>query len=267
MASLIPRTPAIIVALVNNKGGVGKTTTAVNLAAAVAHSRKKCLLIDLDSQASASLFLGVRKADLAPSSADVLLEGRPLQGAIRETSNVCLNLVTGSRALSNADLVLAPVKGREYRLKAALEAVRPKYSYIILDCPPSMSLLTVNALVGSDAYIIPVTPQYLALEGLVTLVEAVDRVRAATGMGGTLLGVVLTMVDARMKSAVEINEMIRGHYKGLVFNTEIRMNAKLAEAPSFGQTILEYAPASAAADAHQRLAGEFLQRAQHAFKI
>lgn len=267
MEPLIPRTPAIVVALVNNKGGVGKTTTAVNLAAAIATARKKSLLIDLDSQASASLFLGVAKSELTPSSADVLLERRPVQGAIRETHNLCLNLITGSRALANADLVLASAKGREYRLKAALEPVRAKYSYIILDCPPGMSLLTVNALVASDAYIIPVTPQYLALEGLVALVEAIDRVRESTTTGGTLLGVVLTLVDTRMKAAVEITEMIRSHYKGLVFNTEVRVSAKLAESPSFGQTIFEYAPSSAAADAHQRLAGEFLQRARHAFKI
>lgn len=267
MEPLQTRAPAIVVALVNNKGGVGKTTTAVNLAAAIANAGRKCLLIDLDSQASASLFLGVRKTELSPSSADVLLDGRPIQGAIRETSNRCLDLLTGSRALSNADLVLGSAQGREYRLKAALEPVRPHYSYVILDCPPSMSLVTVNALVAAEAYIIPVTPQYLALEGLVALVESIDRVRESVPASGTLLGVALTIVDARMKAAVEISEMIRGHYKGLVFTTEVRVSARLAEAPSFGQTIFEYAPSSSAADAHQRMAGEFLQRIKHAFKI
>jgi chromosome partitioning protein len=267
MEPLIARAPAIVVALVNNKGGVGKTTTAVNLAAAIATTRKKCLLVDLDSQASASLFLGVPKQQLTPSSSDVLLDGRPIQGAIRETRDPCLNLLTASRTLANGDLVLGGVKGREYRLKAALEPIRAKYSYIILDCPPAMSLLTVNAFVASDAYIIPVTPQYLALEGLVALVEAIDRVRASTVAGGTLLGVVLTLVDTRMKSAVEISDMIRSHYQGLVFNTEIRVSAKLAEAPSFGKSILEYAPSSSAADAHQRLAGELLQRTKQAFKM
>jgi chromosome partitioning protein len=267
MEPLIPRAPAIVVALVNNKGGVGKTTTAVNLAAAIANARKKCLLVDLDSQASASLFLGVSKSDLTPSSADVVLEGRPIQGAIRETSNVCLNLLTASRSLSNADLVLGGAKGRESRLKAALEPIRSKYAYIILDCPPSISLVTVNALAAADWYIVPVTPHYLALEGLVTLIETVDRVRDTTLSVGTLLGIVLTMVDYRMKAAVEIMEMIRSHYKALVFNTEIRVNAKVAEAPSFGQSIFDYAPSSTAADAYQRLAGEFLQRVRQSVKI
>jgi chromosome partitioning protein len=267
MESLKVRPPAVVVALINNKGGVGKTTSAVNLAAAVANARRKCLLVDLDSQASASLFLGVSKADLSPSSADVVIDGRPIQGAIRETSAICLDLLTASHQLAGADLALAGAKGREYRLKAALEPIRAKYSYIILDCPPAMSLLTVNALVASDAYVVPVTPQYLALEGLVTLIEAVDRVRASTLAAGTLLGLVLTIVDYRMKATVEIVEMIRSYYKALVFNTEIRVNAKLAEAPSFGQSIFDYAPSSSAADAYQRLAGEFLQRARHAFKI
>ncbi len=166
----------MILAVINNKGGTGKTTSAVNLTAALAMKGKSTLLIDLDSQASASLSLGIERAAFAPSIADALLDGQSLKPVIRKTAADRLDLVTGSPDLADADLTLANVPGRERRLKAAIATVRAVYDFIILDCPPSLTMLSVNAMVSADAFIIPTPPEYLALEGLVGLMDAVEKI-------------------------------------------------------------------------------------------
>ncbi|MDB4931590.1 MAG: Cobyrinic acid ac-diamide synthase [Myxococcaceae bacterium] len=250
----------MIIALVNNKGGVAKTTTAVNLAAGLATRTRRVLLADLDSQGSASFSLGVARADLAPSSAEVLLDGVPIRSAIRPTSVEGLDLLTGSMALANADLALADVKGRERRLAEALAPVRDDYAFILLDCPPSLSMVPINALVAADAFLVPVTPQYLAVEGLVNLMEATELLRRGTGARASLLGLVLTQVDRRPKVTGEVIDLIRGHYGDRVFKTEIPINVRLSEAPSFGQTIFGHDPSSSGAEAYRRLATEVLQR-------
>ncbi len=250
----------MILALVNNKGGVAKTTTAVSLTAGLARQNRRVLLIDLDSQGSASLSLGIARADLKPSLADVLLDTLPIRRAIRETTVEGLDLLTGSMELASADLILGDVRGRERRLQEAITPIRNDYDFIILDCPPSLSLLPINALIAADAFIVPVTPHYLALEGLINLMGAVERIRQGVGDVASLLGLVLTIVDYRTRATKEIVDIIREHYSDQVFKTEIRINTRLTEAPSFGRSIFDYDVTSSGAGAYHRLVAEVLQK-------
>lgn len=249
-----------IIALVNNKGGVGKTTSAVNLAAGLVAAGRRVLLADLDAQGSASLSLGLTRADLSPGSAEVILDGHPIREAIRPTSVKGLDILPGSMALASADLVLSAVTGREVVLKDALTPIRGDYDFTVLDCPPSLGLLTVNALTAADFFIIPVTPDYLSLEGLVNLLEAVERIKKGIGKAAGLLGILLTMADYRLNVTEEISQMIRGYYGRLVFKAEIRGNVRLKEAPSFGKTIFDYDNGSAGAEAYRQLTKEVLKR-------
>ena len=249
-----------IIALVNNKGGVAKTTSAVALAAGLAAEGKRVLLVDLDAQGSASLSLGLDRAQLVPGTAEVILDGKPIRAAIRPTAVAGLDVLPGSMALVSADLVLAEVQGREAVLKAVLHPVRADYGVIILDCPPSLGLLVVNALVAADFYLVPLSPDYLALEGLVNLLSAVDRIREGIGQVADLLGILLTMVDHRLNVSGEISQMIRRHYGRTVFRTEVPVNVKLKEAPSFGKVIFDYDRGAAGADAYRDLVKEVLHR-------
>ena len=250
----------MILAVINAKGGTAKTTTAVSLAAALAAKKKRVLLVDLDSQASASLSLGVSRADLSSGTAAAILDGRPLADAVRRTDVDGLDLVAGSPELADADLRLATVGGRERRLAFAIAPIRADYDFVVLDCPPSLSLLPVNALVAADAYIIPTPPEYLALEGLVGLMDAVNRIQTGIGSHCQLLGIVLTKVDHRRRVTGEIIDLVRRHYGRQVFKTEIRVDVRLIEAPGFGQTVLDYAPGSSGADGYIQLADEVIRR-------
>ncbi len=189
-----------------------------------------------------------------------MLDGLPIRDAIRPSGVAGLDILTGSMRLASADLALFDVKGREAVLKAAFAPIQAEYDFIILDCPPSLGLLTVNALITADYFLVPVTPDFLALEGLVNLMEAVERIKTGIGKTADLLGFLLTLADYRLNVTTEISDMIRRHYGRAVFDTVIPGNVRLKEAPSFGQTIFDYDAESAGAEAYEELVGEVLDR-------
>lgn len=254
------RGTCMIIAVMNNKGGTGKTTTTVNLSAALAMAGHTVLLVDLDSQASASLSLGVEYHHLNPSVADVLFDGTPAERVIRHSNISQLDMITGSMALAHADLVLADMPGREVALLKCLKPVVGKYDFILLDCPPSISLLTVNALSASDGIIIPMTAEYLALEGMISLMDALEQLKTGMNLKPLLLGIVFTMVNSSLKTSRQVMELVHSHYGADVFKTEIRRTVTVSEAPSYGKCIYEYAPQSQAATDFSGLAVEVLER-------
>lgn len=250
----------MIITITNAKGGVAKTTSCINLGHGLVMHKKKVLLVDLDSQASASLALGLTREELSPSSAEVLMDDYPLQEAIRTTTIEGLDVLPGSMSLANYDLSMANVKGRETRLREVLSKIQNNYDFILIDCAPSVGLLPINALIAAQKYIVPTTPHYLSLEGLVNFTDTVERVKAGLGSKCELLGILLTMVDKRSKASREIIDMIREQYKNAVFKTEIRQNVKLSEAPSFGKSIFQYNCKSIGAEGYQALCKELIQR-------
>lgn len=253
----------MITAVVSKKGGVGKTTTAVNLAAALAERGQRVLLVDLDSQASASLSLGISRAQLAPSSADVLLHGMPMREVVRTTDHDRLDLITASVDLVNAEVELGGFRQPSVLLQRALAPVEPLYDHIFFDCPPSVSLLPTNALVASDAFLVPVIPQFLAVAGVESLLRYAERLLWREDVHTRLLGLVLTVADYRNKTTHEHVRLIREQYGTDVFGVEIRINTRLAEAPEKGQSIFQYDPSATGAQAYRLLAEEFEMKAAH----
>jgi chromosome partitioning protein len=250
----------MMTALISRKGGVGKTTTAVNLAAALAAQGFRVLLVDLDSQASASLSLGVERSRLAPSSADVLLGGMPAGNAVRPTTVPRLDLLTASVDLAQVDAELGKLRGREGRLRAALAPISTHYDFILLDCASSLSLLAINAVVAADHFIVPTVPQFLAVAGVENLIAAAERLAWDAGRRVRALGVLLTMVDYRTRAMRAHVDRIRAEHGALAFAIEIRVNTRLAEAPGEGQTIFQYDPKATGAAAYKLLAEEYLLR-------
>ena len=251
-----------IIPVINNKGGVGKTTTTVNIAAGLARRGRRVLVVDLDSQGSASLCFGVDHDNLSPSSAEVLYGDLPIEQAIRSTQRENVDLLTGSLELANADVRLKQRKGGQHRLAEVLSNVEDEYQTILIDCAPSTSILSVCSLIAADAFIIPVTPSYLSLEGVVSLGKVVRRVRRGIGEAAPILGLVLTKVDHDVEEVPDSIQKLREHYGGKVFNTEIRRDPKLDQAHSRNLDIFRYAPDSLGAEDYSHLIDEIEKRLQ-----
>ena len=254
----VPHIPRIM-SITNQKGGVGKTTTAINLATAMSAVGKKVLLLDLDPQGNASTGLGIRRADIRHSTYDVLFNEVSIMDTVMETKVPGLSIVPSSIHLSGAEIELVNADNREYRLRTALRTPLP-FDYVIIDCPPSLNLLTLNALVASDTIVVPLQCEFYALEGLSHLVKTIERVRKAFNPALDIHGVVLTMYDKRNNLSTQVAEDVREYFGDKVYKTVIPRNVRVSEAPSFGLPAIVYDMRCPGATAYIHLASEVLKR-------
>jgi chromosome partitioning protein len=248
------------IACANQKGGVGKTTTVVNLGAYLALAGDRVLIVDLDPQGNATSGLGIDRANLERSIYEAVIDSVPLHDLRLETSVPGLYLVPSAIALAGAEVELAPLEQRERRLARVTDAAADEYDYILIDCPPSLGLLTVNALTAADAVLIPIQCEYYALEGLTQLIATVNLIRDHLNPSLAVKGVVLTMFDSRTNLSAQVGAEVRAHLGGAVFDAVVPRNVRLSEAPSYGRPIVQYSPDSKGAEAYRALASEFRAR-------
>ena len=248
-----------IIAIANQKGGVGKTTTSVNLSACLAYLGKKVLLVDIDPQGNASSGVGVSKGEVNQCIYDVLIDDVSVLDTILETKVENLHIVPATISLAGAEIELVSTISREVRLKKALQEVKDQYEYIIIDCPPSLGLLTINSLTASDAIIIPVQCEFYALEGLSQLLSTVRLVQKHLNKNLEIDGVLLTMFDARTNLGIQVIEEVKKYFQDKVYKTIIPRNVRLSEAPSHGEPIIIYDPKSRGAEVYLELAKEVIR--------
>jgi chromosome partitioning protein len=245
-----------VICVANQKGGVGKTTTTVNLAACLGLAGRSTLIIDLDPQASASSGVGAQRLPGAPTAYEVIIGDQPAESAVRPTAVPQLSILPSSRDLIGAEIELVPMIGREHRLAEALRSIRSNFEYLIIDCPPSLGLLTINGLTAADSVLVPLQCEYYALEGLSAILETIELIRKRLNPGLAIEGFLLTMFDTRTGLCHQVVEEVRRHFPDDVFDTIIPRNVRLSEAPSHGLPAVTYDPASRGSLAYQTLAAE-----------
>lgn len=252
-----------VFAIANQKGGVGKTTTSINLAASLAKTRRRVLLVDVDPQGNATMGSGVNKEELQASTYSVLIGGDAVEAAV-VTVESGYDLVPANASLSGAEVELIDLDQRERRLRVALAPVREQYDYVLIDCPPALNLLTVNALVAATSVLIPMQCEYYALEGLTALLNTVRRIREALNPMLDVEGLLRTMYDPRNRLDNEVSAQLKQHFGDKLYRTIIPRNVRLAEAPSYGKAVIAYDIQSKGAQAYLALAGEILRREEAA---
>lgn len=252
-----------VLALANQKGGVGKTTTSVNLAASLAATKRRVLLVDLDPQGNATMGVGVDKNTLEKSLCDVLLQGMDARACLQHIEKVGIDLLPSNSDLTAAEVELMRSTGAETRLKDSLDSIKHDYEYVILDCPPALNMLTLNAMVASDGVIIPMQCEYYALEGLTSLIETIEQVRSTVNPNLQIEGLLRTMFDPRNTLSNDVSTQLVEHFGDKVYRTIVPRNVRLAEAPSYGLPALLYEKTSRGAIAYLALAGEMLRRKTH----
>jgi chromosome partitioning protein len=250
----------ITISISNQKGGVGKTTTAVNLSASLAASGKKCLLIDCDPQGNATTGLGVDKTGLKSGLYDFILSSAPQTVAISNTCMAGLSLMGATRDLIGAEVEMHDLEDREYLLKNRISSFKDDYDFIIMDCPPSLGFLTVNAITASDYVLIPLQCEYYALEGMTQLLNTLKAAKKRLNPSLKIIGILLTMYDSRNNLTSQVEEEVRGHFKGTVFKTIVPRNVRLSEAPSHGKPIMLYDAKSTGTQSYLKLAEEVIAR-------
>ncbi|TMW72011.1 ParA family protein [Alteribacter natronophilus] len=245
-----------VIAIANQKGGVGKTTTAVNLSACLANEGQRVLIIDIDPQGNTTSGVGVDKGDIDECVYNVLVEDTPPSKVIRRTATENLSILPSTIQLAGAEIELVPTISREVRLKKAIDQIEGEYDYIVIDCPPSLGLLTINSLTAADSVLIPVQCEYYALEGLSQLLNTVRLVQKHLNQNLAIEGVLLTMLDARTNLGIQVIEEVKKYFREKVFRTIIPRNVRLGEAPSHGEPIITYDPRSKGAEVYTELAKE-----------